>query len=53
MAEYGTGNYKAIVHWRGWRKPDTHRFMTPESRERFIQQTQRSSRISKIVKEPK
>jgi hypothetical protein len=27
--------------------------MTPESRERFIQQTQRSSRISKIVKEPK
>lgn len=53
MTVYGEGKYKAIVHWRGWRTSDTHKFMTPESRERFVQQHQRSTRISRIEKDPK
>ena len=53
MADYGTGEYKAIVHWKGWRKTDTHRFTTIGSRERFIQENQRNTRITKIVKDPK
>jgi len=53
MAVYGAGKWLAIVRWKGWRESDTHKFMSRETRDRFIRENQRNSRISKLEKDPK